>query len=265
MTTLPPVRPPVRGRRPVRERRGRERRVLYIGLALSFALHVVLVTLASLWLDPDVSYAPLPLDPTAAEPERGLRAVALAEAEAVVEPPAETPVARPTPPPVRRPQAPPSPATVEAEAVDRRTAAERLTPRMVDPRLWRPMIVLPKEPSFSEVQDRVARAIEMLSDSALAETERAMRARDWTVTDASGGRWGISPGQIHLGSITLPLPLSFPMDMEGLAQQEYWYELENQLQRAEFLENFDSRVRSIRERRDRERNERRPANDRGGR
>lgn len=241
--------------------------MLYVGLALSVALHLVLIAVASVWLDPDIEYAPRAPESTT-EPERGLRAVAISEGETAIETPITPPLAPPTSAVDRpaRPAAPPAaPPTAEAEPPrDRRTAVERLTPRMVDPRLWRPLIVLPREPSFDEVQDRVARAIEMLSDSALAETERAIRARDWTVKDASGGRWGISPGQIHLGSLTLPLPLSFPMDMEAMARAEYWYELENQLQRTEFLENFDARVRSIRERRDRERSERRPANGNGG-
>lgn len=240
-----------------------------MGLAISLALHVVLISLAGLWLDPHVEHAPDAPEATMPEPERAMRAVVIARGEAA-EPPAAEPVPEPLPPATRRPTVTPLPRPpAEAEAAEspaeRRTAAERLSPRVVDPRLWRPMIVLPREPSFEDVQARVAAAIEMLSDSALAETERALRARDWTVEDASGGRWGVSPGKLHLGSITLPLPLYFPVDMEEQARQAYWYELETQLQRAEFLENFDARVRSIRERRDRERSERRSTDHSGGR
>jgi hypothetical protein len=153
-----------------------------------------------------------------------------------------------------------APAT--AARTETRTAAERLAPRVVDRRLWRPVVVLPREPTLSDVQDRIELAIEMLSDSALAEAERAMRARDWTVEDASGGRWGISPGALHLGSVTLPLPIFFPADMEQEARNAYWREVEHQMDRAEFLQSFDARVKAIRERRDRERAERRP--DGGG-
>jgi hypothetical protein len=249
----------------VQERRGRERRVLYVGLAISLALHIVLIAIAGRLLDPDVVYVPELRETTVVEPERGIRVVGIVESE-VAEAMAPEPVAEPVRPAPRRPQVAPPAVTEDAEAApERRTAAERLAPRVVDPRLWRPMIVLPREPSFEDVQARVAAAIEMLSDSALAETERAIRSRDWTVEDAKGGRWGVSPGKLHLGSLTLPLPLYFPVDMEEQARQAYWFELETQLQRAEFLENFDSRVRSIRERRDRERSEGRPSDNSGRR
>jgi hypothetical protein len=270
MNTPPPSRPTARRRLPAHERRARERRVLYVGLALSFAIHVALIGLAGLWLDPHIAYAPPPPVDATAQPEAALRGVKIAEPGRSPEPASLEPVRDPTPPRVERPR-PPQPTSseggppeAERPAAERRTAAERLAPRMVDPRLWRPMIVLPREPSFADVQDRVGRAIEMLSDSALADAERAVRARDWTVTDSNGDRWGISPGQLHLGSITVPLPVYFPTDMDGLADQRQWYELETQLQRAELIENFDARVRSIRERRDRERSDRRTGGS-GGR
>jgi hypothetical protein len=195
-----------------------------------------------------------------------MRAVTLAEPSiAALDPDATAP----TPPPPRaavRPAAPTAAATEEAvAAVERRTAAERLAPRVVDPRIWRPMVLLPREPRLEDVQARLAEAMEMLSDSALAEAERAMRARDWTVEDADGGRWGISPGKLHLGSVTLPLPIFFPVDMEQQARDRYWAELEMQFDRAELLESFDARVRAIRERRDRERGDRQGAGRNGGR
>jgi hypothetical protein len=125
-------------------------------------------------------------------------------------------------------------------------------------------VLLPREPRLEDVQARLAEAMEMLSDSALADAERAMRARDWTVEDADGGRWGISPGKLHLGSVTLPLPIFFPVDMEQQARDRYWAELELQFDRAELMESFDVRVRAIRERRDRERAERRSTENNGG-
>ncbi len=238
----------------------RERRVLLVALGVSLVVHLLLIPLAGRWLDPEVAYVPDEREVRLPERERGLQAVALSEVETV----------EVTPDPVPEPLPRPDPATPvevapeEPAPVQRRSPAERLEPRVVDPRLWRPLVVLPREPSLGEVQERVAAAIEMLSDSALAETERAIRARDWTVEDAKGGRWGISPGKIHLGSVTLPLPVYFPTDMEAEARQALWYELETQLDRAEFLESFDQRVRAIRERRDRERNERRGADPGGG-
>ncbi|CAN5822868.1 hypothetical protein BH23GEM6_BH23GEM6_26650 [soil metagenome] len=40
--------------------------------------------------------------------------------------------------------------------------------------------------------------------------ERARRSTDRTRTDASGRRWGASPGKIHLGGVTLPAPTLTP-------------------------------------------------------
>jgi hypothetical protein len=266
MTNLPPHRPTARGHRPVRDRRARERRALVAGLTVSLILHLLLVAVAVRFLDPEIEYVTSPRETTAAEPV-GLRAVTIARGEAAPEDPPMGPIeqpAAPVAPPSGAPAPAPPPPADAAPPGERPGAAQRLTPRMVDPRLWRPMIVLPRQPSFDDVQDRVAAAIEMLSDSALAEVERAARARDWTVEDASGGRWGVSPGQLHLGSVTLPIPLHFPVDLAGLGHDAQWYELETQLERAEFLENFDTRVRAVRERRDRERTERRAAGIRGG-
>ena len=48
--------------------------------------------------------------------------------------------------------------------------------------------------------------LEVLNDSAAAAAEAAAEATDWTYTDEEGRRWGISPGKLHLGDLTLPLP-----------------------------------------------------------
>jgi hypothetical protein len=269
MTKLSRLRPTQSGRRSGGDRRAAERRVLYVGLAISLALHVVFIALAGRWLEPAVGYDRVAPEVTVPEPDRTMRAVALAEPTDPTEPAEPDPALeiqeqvapRPTAP--RPPSAQAEEPAQEAE-LERRTAAERLAPRVVDPRLWRPLVLLPREPTFEEVQDRVAAAMEMLSDSALADAERAIRSRDWTVEDARGGRWGISPGKIHLGSITLPLPLYFPVDMEAELANAYWYELEAQLERTEFLESFDARVKAIRERRERERGERRSGTSGGG-
>jgi type IV secretory pathway VirB10-like protein len=266
MSIVPRLRPPRSGRRPVRERRVRERRILFLGLAVSALIHLVVLGLASRWLEPADRAAATAPAPMPVEPPATMRAVTLAEPSiAALDPD----VTAPAPPPPRaavRPAPPTAAATEEAvAAVERRTAAERLAPRVVDPRIWRPMVLLPREPRLEDVQARLAEAMEMLSDSALAEAERAMRARDWTVEDADGGRWGISPGKLHLGSVTLPLPIFFPVDMEQQARDRYWAELEMQFDRAELLESFDARVRAIRERRDRERGDRQGAGRNGGR
>lgn len=263
MTQPPQHTPASAGRRSLGDRRARERRVLILGLAISALLHAAALLVVSRWLEPGP--APTGRRPTAliAEPPPGMRAVELRmePGPTVPEPPdrpdPEEPVERER---VALDAAPPSRDTLPA---DSRTAADRLAPRIVDPRLWQPMILVPREPTLADVEARIAAAVELLSDSALAEADAAMRARDWTVEDGKGGRWGISPGKLHLGELTLPLPIWFPVDPEAAAAEAMWYELDQQLERARILESFEDRVRAIRERRERERAEARKSGNGG--
>lgn len=255
MTQPPQHSPASPGRRPVGHRRGRERRVLILGLAISAVLHVVAIALVSLWLRPEPAPSAAPTSVVIDVPS-GMRLVDLrveddGVASDLPDPPAPEEEARPEPRRRVVVEAPPSAA--DPTPADSRTAADRLAPRVIDPRLWQPMILIPREPTLADVEARIAAAVELLSDSALAEADAAMRARDWTVQDKKGGRWGISPGKIHLGDLTLPLPIWLPVDPEAIAAEERWLELDQQLERARILESFEERVRAIRERRERER------------
>lgn len=250
--------PATSGRRPTGHRRARERRVLLLGLAISAVLHLAAIALVSDWLRLDAPSPPAPTTVIIDVPS-GMRAVELrvrADAsapDAPARPEAEEPVQpEPEPEPERRivVEAPPAD---DAAPADSRTAADRLAPRVVDPRLWQPMILIPREPTLADVEARIAAAVELLSDSALAEADAAMRARDWTVQDKEGGKWGVSPGKLHLGDLTLPLPIWLPVDPEAVADEARWFELDQQLERARILESFEERVRAIRERRERER------------
>lgn len=265
MNPPPPERSADWGRPPLRERRDRERRVLAVGLAVSVLVHVLAVALIGDWLAPTPDRPADRRVPLVIEPPDGLRVVDLApvSGEAIEEPERPDRDEDEEAPAVDREVVAAAPESADTVPADTRTAADRLAPRIVDPRLWRPMILLPREPTFEEVQTRIAEAVELLSDSALAAVEAAMRARDWTVTDADGGRWGISPGQLHLGDVTLPLPVFF-VDREAMAAEAMWYELDQQLERTQILESFEDRVRAIRERREREREEGRNADNGGG-
>lgn len=230
---------------------------------MSLALHVVVLGIAGGWLEPDRP-PPAPSEPVVAEPPQGMRVVQLAEPGEADTPDLPEPEAEEEEEPT-----PEEPVTVvdaqpERAAADSLTAADRLAPRVVDPRLWQPMVLLPRDPTIEDVEARVGAAVELLSDSALAAAEAALRARDWTVRDASGGRWGISPGQLHLGELTLPLPIWFAVDPEADAASRRWWELDRQADRVRILDSFEDRVRAIRERRDREREERRNAEGGGG-
>jgi hypothetical protein len=253
------------GRRSLEERRARERRVLVVGLIGSVLLHLLVLGVLGDWLIPDPgSGAPPSPRPLLLEPPTGLRAVDLVEVPVEVGTP-ERPRPRPaTETPAEAEVVLAVPADSVAVPADELTAADRLAPRVVDPRLWRPMVILPTDPTIEDVEARVAAALELLSDSALAEAEAAIRARDWTVEDARGGRWGISPGKIHLGSLTLPLPIFVPLNVEADLEAGRWYELEQALDRSRVLDTFQDRVRAIRERRERERAEARGNAENGG-
>jgi len=97
-------------------------------------------------------------------------------------------------------------------------AWERLRLGRGDTRLWRPIDPELAAPTPEQILElRIAAAIEAGNDSAAAEAARARRALDWTRTDEDGGRWGVSPGKIHLGDLTIPLPFGFgpPPDYTG--------------------------------------------------
>jgi hypothetical protein len=136
------------------------------------------------------------------------------------------------------------------------SAAERLRYRMGSAEVWRPQAPLPPagEPSPDEVvRGRVASQLQEYNDSVSAEAAARARATDWTVKDKDGGRWGVSPGAIHLGSVTLPLPFELSPPPEVAARVRSWSEIQDQAARVETREVFDERVRAIRERAEQER------------
>jgi len=180
--------------------------------------------------------------------------------------PERVPVRRTSPEETTRQPEPARPPTTEVEAEGRterarRSPAERLRPEYVEPRLWeRPGA--PPEPEksdFERARDRVYARIEALNDSLALESEAARRATDWTFTDKDGKKWGVSPGKIHLGGVTLPLPinLSPPPDKAKEAQDRAGKatEIDRQADRARIRGTFDEQVKEIRERKDKERKE----------
>ena len=171
------------------------------------------------------------------------------------------------PQPVRpvAPAAPPvaaeSGARAATEAVDPRSVRDRLRYHLNTPQVWRPPSeeVITAEPTPQEiVQQRIAAQLGQFNDSVAAEAAAAERANDWTVKDENGGRWGVSPGAIHLGSITIPLGNSqfavAPGRREEFAGRvRTWNELQDQAVREEARGEFKDRVKAIEERMSRER------------
>lgn len=102
-------------------------------------------------------------------------------------------------------------AAVEAEPeAGGLSAAQRLQPSTSDERLWQP---IPDRITALSPEQRIENLlmgrIQSLNDSSALAAARAARATDWTYTDGEGNRWGVSPGKLHLGPVTLPLPFAF--------------------------------------------------------
>lgn len=147
-----------------------------------------------------------------------------------------------------------------AERVDPRTVRERLRYHLTTPQVWRaPAEDVAVELTPQEiVEQRIASTLGEFNDSVAAEAAAAARALDWTAKDADGGRWGVSPEGIHLGSITIPLGNSqfavAPGRREEFAGRvRTWNELQDQAVREEAKGEFKDRVRAIEERMNRER------------
>ena len=177
----------------------------------------------------------------------GMRVIDVVVTEAVPEVQPVQPQPEPEEPPVE----------LDPRAVRSFSAAEQLRPRVGDWRLW----VIPpserEEPSpaelAAELNDRLAAILEAYEDSIAAML--AEGDMDWTV-GKEGNKWGVSPGKIHLGPVTLPLPLYLgphPAQQRELGQAtQDWYLIQSQRGRQAIDDEFEARVKAIRERRARE-------------
>jgi hypothetical protein len=118
------------------------------------------------------------------------------------------------------------------------------------------------------VRSRVATTITAYNDSMAAAAGAAARATDWTVKDADGNRWGVSPGKFHLGGLTLPLPfqLSTPPGRrdEVAGRVATWNAIQQQSAYVEGREVVKDRVKAIEKRKAAERAARQGTTTSGG-
>jgi hypothetical protein len=237
-----------------------------VGLGVSAALHLLaLVLYSGIQIIPTVTVTPptgrdAPLDglqlidvvaiqpPEEEEEEEEEEAPAVEETET---PPGEAPAAEA--PAVARPAE-----GVPSDEAVRTAIADRLRLRASDPRLWTPVDPERQLLGAEEIMELDLRvAVAAFADSLAAARERAESLTDWTWTDGEGGRWGVSPGKIHLGDITLPLPFGFgatpgnrDREMEAARRNG---EIERQAITGVIVQTWEDRLRAIRERADRER------------
>lgn len=261
----------VPGRGPGQNRLGRPRSgrfVTLIALLISLAVHVLVIVLYPLLMERFVPALEVVVRGVIQLQPRGIEIVQLVEtptdvAASVPEP--ERP--RPQPEPVVSPATGPTtgepgvaagPATAAGPEAEREpTAADRLRPTLRDPRLWRPTDeAITRLTEAERMKIRLYVTLEALGDSMAAEAAAVVASTDWTVTDREGNRWGVSPGQIHLGKITLPLPFGFAQDPATMRRTREWSEIESAASAAEARAIREERAKAIRERRDREREQR---------
>ena len=241
---------------------GASRRVRWVAAGISVATHAIVILVYPQLTPTRVpERAPVPVFVPASLD--GMRVVQLLELEEVTPTAAPEPEVEPAPEPTQPELVDEADAAavrveVEAPAGDPRTAAERLRPFMSNPEVWRPidpeLLALTLE---ERARFEMAAVLDLWIDSITTAEAARVAALDWTYRDADGGRWGFSPGKIHLGDLTLPLPFNFgpnPSRLNELRQRDWeWMELERGAVAAAVEQSWKERRRAIRERMDAER------------
>lgn len=250
------------------EPRSRDRRPWVWGLGLSTLAHLVLLFLYSgVAGPPSVRVAPTGEGTPELEGIELLNLVATADDLTRPEEPEEEEETERMPVPV-----PPTGADDAGQEADvppteagepgpqGRRAAERLRVQVQDERLWTPL-----DEEFTRVsaerflESDLAWQLGLWQDSMAMEAARAAEATDWTWTDEDGDRWGVSPGKLHLGSITLPFPFSFGTNPGRFDETQMRAYIDGEIARGAstyvIQEGWRERAAAIRRRADRERNE----------
>jgi len=284
---------PGRVRRPYPKRESEKARRRRPGgtVALSIVLHVVIgaallrvlmmpYPFLSLFSEKEERIEPerisfLALPQTAAEPTPG-RSGGNNRPETTRRTPPAPPIAAPTEvpsvvPPVS-PAAPPTPAPSTDEGtgplVGRGGATRGIRPSYSDPRIWvpdAPVVSAPKS-ADARMDSAVTAAVEAARDSAaaVAYTPNKFERGDWTVEDKNGRKYGMDTEFIRLGKVSIPLPLLalLPMNLAqgnptAAAREREMASMRSEImfhaQRSMNEQEFRKAVKSLRERKERER------------
>ncbi|MFQ5537054.1 MAG: hypothetical protein ACE5GJ_06335 [Gemmatimonadota bacterium] len=265
---------PVPDRGAVRLRPGLARgRVLVASFAISAVIHLaVLVIYPRLGRREVVNPVPFVL-PITGKAAQGMKAIQLVEVEETEE--ADRPPNPDLPRDLTGPEVlPGEEAGSELSPEDvlvapGPTAAERLRPNLRDARLWAPLDPAVTRLTLEQrLELELAGRLEAWRDSVLVAEEAERALTDWTYTDGEGKRWGVSPGKLHLGDVTLPLPFEFgvtPGQRDAAKRRAWeWEEVRRGAITGELRDSWKERAKAIRERRDRERRESRARPDTSG-
>lgn len=264
-TSTPPSVPPSSARRSPGV-------VRWVGFGVSAILHVVVLLLYS---SIDVRFGRFQPGNEVAVPEGagGIQVINLEEVGTEATDRPDEPEERATPVPVapRIADVPSgeedlAPGTPRVPTPRGRTAAERLQPGTNDGRLWSgfddDITALTAE---QRIENLMAAEIMDLIDAMEVAAAREEAALDWTYTDDEGNRWGVSPGKLHLGKITLPLPFGFGVPPGASQDVMRRYMQDSEIRRAagqlRIDETLKERARAIRARRDAERQRERAGQD----
>jgi hypothetical protein len=163
--------------------------------------------------------------------------------------------------PAAQPSQPPgTPAAGAPGAAPQPGAARDANPfarRPLDPRLRVGEREVPPPSDHERYMAQLEARLDAYNDSVAGAADAARRATDWTVRDKDGGRWGVSPGGLHLGGVTIPIPTT----VQGTAEASQKAR-EEQRRRGEIRDQADGydrdrareeSIRRTRERRDAER------------
>lgn len=202
------------GRDVPRDHGAAHRRALAVGIGASAGLHLILILLYSVVITQwGLRETVLAVD----SPFRGssdmrvLQLIELAPLDFTAEAPVDPATLTAEADLELTDDGPPIPDEVELNPPPgRRRASEVLRIRSSDARLWREAMPELFELTDAErMQLSLAGRLEEWTDSVAGVVAAELALTDWTTTDDQGRRWGISPGKLHLGDLTLPLPFYF--------------------------------------------------------
>ena len=260
------------GRYAPRKHRRAHRRALAVGIGASAALHVVAILLYSVvmtrWGPKETVLAVQSLSRFTSD-MRVVRVIEIELPDLTAESPEELPEPTAEAPPFS--DALPSGADdVDLDEPPRgRRAADVLRVRSSDARLWREAMPELFELTEAErMQLELAGRLEEWTDSVAEVIAAELALTDWTTTDDQGRRWGISPGKLHLGDVTLPLPFYFSGNsiQREQAGRRAWEDQDilNGANVQALRSSWRARAEAIRRRRDRDRDETPAASDTTG-
>ena len=261
------------GRGVPRDRSMVHRRALAAGIGASAALHIGVIALYSVVItqwSPRETVLAVDSPSRAFSDMRVVRVIEIEPTDLTAEPPDDP--FQPTAEfqPEVADVGPPVPDGVDFdEPPGRRRASEVLRVRSSDARLWREAMPELFELTDAErMQLQLAGRLEEWTDSVAEVVAAELALTDWTTTDDQGRRWGISPGQLHLGDMTLPLPFYFQGNswQREVASRRAWedQDIRNGANVQALRSSWRERAEAIRRRRDGERGVDPPASDTTG-